>query len=221
MVTVTAPAGAAASTQAGRMSELFEEEGFNETVEAVCPSCGTGMKGGAVLCTKCGYNKETGARLTGHKTAGVDIDHGTMALMKAEEDMKRSQKVQDDLVGNVGMPWWMLALILFLIVSSVAIAVLAINSARRVDGAGTFNPIATFFILAGSATGVIAAGGYFMVLLTAFKKEMKQGWLSLFVPFYIFYFVSQNFKETWRFIGVAIVMGGISGGLFAAASSQM
>ena len=48
----------------GRKDDLFSEEGFSQEVAAVCPACATEMDAGAVLCTKCGYNKQTGQRLT-------------------------------------------------------------------------------------------------------------------------------------------------------------
>ena len=64
-----AAAPAAATAASGRMDDLFNEEGFSERVEAVCPVCRTEMAADAVLCTKCGYHKELGEQFESHKTA--------------------------------------------------------------------------------------------------------------------------------------------------------
>ena len=53
------------------IGSLFDEEGFSAKVESVCPSCRAEMALNAVLCTKCGYHKETGMQFERHKTAGV------------------------------------------------------------------------------------------------------------------------------------------------------
>ena len=144
------PGLAPATERPNRMDDLFDEEGFSAQVAAICPSCAAEMSAEAVLCTKCGYNKQTGEFLDGHKTAGVDIDHGTMALMKAEDDMKRSAQLQKDMLNNAGMPWWALALVLFCMGTFTSIAVLAVNASRRVDENLSFNPKYTAFVLAGS-----------------------------------------------------------------------
>jgi hypothetical protein len=44
--------------------------------------------------------------------------------------------------------------------------------------------------------------------------------LTLFVPFYALYHVAKNWKETWKYLVVAIVLGGIGGALFGAAAAQ-
>ncbi|TWT83576.1 hypothetical protein CA13_50420 [Planctomycetes bacterium CA13] len=204
----------------GAMDELFEEEGFTQTVEAVCPACRSNMKAGAVLCTKCGYNMETGGRLEAHKTVGVDIGHGTLALEKAAEDMIRTKDTQDRMLSKAGLPWWILALILVLLVGSTLIAVIAINVAKRQDGAGNFNPVATFLALAGGACLTISSGASIMLIVKGFQKDVVTGLLVWLAPFYVFYFVAKNFSDTWRLLLVSLVMGGIGGGLLVAAISS-
>ncbi|WP_442506216.1 hypothetical protein SH528x_005048 [Novipirellula sp. SH528] len=213
------PAPAAFVAVDNSMGDLFDEEGFSQQVAAICPACRAEMKADAVLCTKCGYNKQTGSQLAGHKTPGLDVSHGTLALQKAASDMARAQETQDRLMGNNGMPTWMLALVLFLIVSSTAIAVIAINVSRQLDGGGTFNPIATFLVLGFGACIVISQGAQLMVIVKAFKKDIKTGFLTLFVPFYILYFVAQNWRDTGRLFIIAVLMGMVAGGFLAGAIS--
>ncbi|MEM9587888.1 MAG: hypothetical protein AAGA03_11470, partial [Planctomycetota bacterium] len=126
------------------MDELFSEEGFDRQVAAVCPACAAEMEAGAVLCTKCGYNKQTGERMEAHKTAGVDIDMGTLALMKAEKDMVKDVELQQKMLGKAGMPPWMLALILFVLVSATSLAALAANAANQADSESDINFLALF-----------------------------------------------------------------------------
>jgi hypothetical protein len=213
------PAVAAAPATSGRMVELFDEEGFSQRVEAICPVCRAEMAAGAVLCTKCGYHKELGAQFESHKTAGVDIDHGTLALMKAEQDLIKDREMQHKLVSGAGMPWWGLALVLFILGSGLTIAVLAVNASRRVDESITFNPLGLFLMLSAVAFTLVALGAYWMIVLHGFRTNGKKGLLVL-IPPYAFYYVYLHLRDTWRYLLAAIVLGGIAGGLFAAASSQ-
>ncbi|MFK8110673.1 MAG: hypothetical protein AB8B91_00640 [Rubripirellula sp.] len=218
-----APARPAAPVQSaaasGRMNDLFDEEGFSAQIEAVCPACRTEMSGNAVFCTKCGYHKETGERLESHRTAGVDISHGTLALEKAERDMEKERALQAKLIKGAGMPWWALALVLFGIGSALTIAVLVVNASRRVDENFEFNPLALFFTLIGCACGLVALGGYWMIVVHGFKTDGKKGLLTL-IPPYVFYHVYKYPRDTWKFLAVTIVMAGAAGGLFAAAAAR-
>lgn len=205
----------------GRMDDLFEEEGFTETVEAVCPACRAPMPASAILCTKCGYNKETGTRLDAHKTAGVDIDHGTLALQKAAEDMVKDKAMQDKLLSGGGMPWWALALVLFMLGSGLTIAVLVVNASRRVDEAAPPNPMALFLALSGAGFYLVSLGAFIMIVVHAFKQSIGRGLMTLLIPLYALYHVAKNWQETWKYLAASIVLGGIAGGLFAAAAAQV
>ncbi len=208
-------APAAAAKSAG-LDDLFTEEGFDRHVAQVCPACRKEMKAGAILCTNCGYNKQTGERFEAHKTAGVDISHGEVALQKAGKDIDYEKAMQDKLLA-AGMPPWVMALVLFFIVSAVTIAVIAINNARRLDGAGGFNPMATFLILGFGAVLTVSLGAYFSIVARAFKTEMKQGLLAMFIPPYWLYFVYMNFRTTWKSFATFVVLLGFAIGLYVAA----
>jgi hypothetical protein len=219
----TPPAGVASSSaqqERQRMQDLFDEEGFSAQVAAVCPACRAEMGVGAVLCTKCGYNTQTGERLISHKTAGVDIDHGTLALEKAKRDMAAADQMQKDLLNKAGMPWWALALVLFMLGSGLTIAVLVVNASRRVDENFTLNPLALFFTLAGAGFYLVGVGASLLIIVHAFKQDTLRGVLCLFVPLYILYYVIKNWSETWKYFVASVVLGGIGGGLFAAAAAQ-
>lgn len=204
------------------LSDLFDEEGFSTAVEAVCPACRAEMPANAVLCTKCGYHKESGAMLESHKTAGVDIDHGTLALEKAADDMKRASELQKSMIRGAGLPWWGLALALFMLGSGLLIAVLAVNASRRVDETISFNPMHLFLLLSGSAFFAISAGANFMIILHAFKNSLQQGLICMFVPIFgTFYYAVTNWRETWRFFITSLVLAAIGGGLLVGAMAQL
>jgi len=213
-----APADDAAFSD-GSLDDLFDEEGFEQSVESVCPSCRSVMPAGAVLCVKCGFHRESGTRLTAHQIAGVDIDQGTLALQKAQMDMIKDQEMQQKMLSGAGMPWWALALILFIIGSALTIGVLTVNASRRVDETVSFNPLGLFLLLAGIAFGMVALGSLWMILVHGVKQEGKKGFLIL-VPPYVLYYVYQNFRATWKFFFVALVTGSACGGLIAAATAQ-
>ncbi|QDT07542.1 hypothetical protein K227x_59700 [Rubripirellula lacrimiformis] len=199
-----------AAQQPGMMDEMFDEEGFSAQVAQICPNCRSEMAAGSVLCTKCGFNKESGARLEGHKTAGVDISHGTLALQKAKADMAKAAALDKAVLDGSGMPWWMLSLVLFMIVSGLSIAVLAVNASRRIDESISFNPMQTFLMLCGVAFYLASQGAYLMIVVHAFKQEIVKGLLTLFVPFYVIYHVFKNGRETWKYLVGSIILGGIS-----------
>lgn len=198
------------------MDDLFAEEGMNHQVTAICPACTAEMSAGSVMCTKCGFNQQTGERMSGHLVAGVDIDAGTMALMNAEKDMARSAQLQKDMLSNAGMPPWMLALVLFILGSATAIAVLAVNASRRAEEIA-FSPMRMFLNLGGSAFLMVAIGAVLSMIALAFRTDRKQGLLSLTI-LYLFVFAAKRKRGTWKILAVAIVCGTLAGLFFAGAS---
>ncbi len=214
-----APAKPAPDPVASGIGDLLAEEGMDQIVEAVCPACRAEMKADAVLCVKCGYHKESGMQFDSHKTAGVDIDHGTLALQKAADDMVQAKQMQEKMLKGAGMPWWALALVLFLIGSGLTIAVLYVNASRRVDESFDFNPMGLFLFLAGIAFGMVALGAYWMIFLHAIKSTGKKGLLAL-IPPYAIYYACVNFRETWRFLAAIVAMGITCGVLLAEASAR-
>ncbi len=214
------PTPAPAASAGNELDDLFDEEGFNQQIESVCPACKEPMAAAAVLCTGCGYHRESGVKFESHKTAGVDIDHGTLALNKAESDMIDAAAMQKKLAAGPGMPWWGLALVLFVIGSGLVIATLAMNASRRVDATAPANPMGLFLLLSGVAVIMVSFGSYLMIVVHAFKQSTRDGLLTLLVPFYIFYYLFTTFRETWKYLFVALLMGGIGAGLFLAAANS-
>ena len=210
------PAASSATAARSSMDDLFAEEGLDRQVASICPACNAEMAAGMVMCMKCGFNQQTGERMQAHLVAGVDIDAGTMALMRAENDMARTKALQDRMVKNSGMPPWMLALVLFILGSATTIAVIAVNASRRAE-AIEFSPMRMFLNLGGSAFLMVAIGAVLSLIALAFRTDRKKGLLSLTI-LYLFVFAFQQKEGTWKRLALAIICGAIAGALFAGAS---
>lgn len=199
-------------TPAGELDDLFAEEGFGQRVGATCPACAAEMKPGAVLCTRCGFNTQTGQKLAAHRTESERTLLGHKSLDKAAADMESEQALQEKLKG-AGFPWWILALLLFLIVSAAAVGVMTVNYALAEEGAdaASFNPLQTFLMLTAVAFYVTAVGASIMLIVRGFQESVVQGLLVWFVPFYVFYFVATRWSVTWRPFVLNIVAGILAG----------
>ncbi|MCC9601787.1 hypothetical protein LOC67_14600 [Stieleria sp. JC731] len=213
-----APAPAAQSVgtvSAGNpLSDLFDEEGFSSNIAAVCPNCSSEMAAEAVLCTKCGFNKATGQLVRGHRTEGLDVSPGAMALERAAEDMRRADKMQREMTEKAGMPWWMLGLILFILCSATTLAVMALMSANQIDGNGAFNAMRAFLQLSGTACALVSFGAFGKLVMEGFRENRNTGLLCLTVV-YLFVFVFQKPKGRIGAFLVMLILGGIAGGLLA------
>jgi hypothetical protein len=189
------------------LGSLFDEAGFSTQVESVCPSCRVEMAANAVLCTKCGYNKETGIQLESHSVAGVDIDHGTLALEKAANDLVKDQEMQKQLLKGGGMPWWMLVMVLVIGGGGLTLAVLAVNSANQeteTEGPGL---LASVLMLTGATFLFASVICFLIVAIHAFKQSIVKGLLTVFVPFYVFYHVFQHRSDVAKVFAMALVLG--------------
>lgn len=177
------PVAAAASKPAAKsdLDDLFAEEGFDRQVASACPECGKEMEAQSVLCTNCGFNKQSGERMTAHQTDGVDIDMGTVQLNRAAASMERDAALQQRMHSKAGMPWWMLLVVLFVIVSGSGLLVAVIMTRNQVEGAGlSFNATKTFYGLVGGLFAVLGGGGMLNFGWRKFKK-IKGGNVSLVI----------------------------------------
>lgn len=208
----------AAPSQPGAMDLLFEEAGFAVQTGKFCPECSQLLQPGAVLCTKCGYHLESGSKLEAHRTTIEDHDSGEAALRRAEVEIKRNRDAQERMQA-AGMPPWMMAMILFILVSCTAVAVTAINVSRRnKENATTFNATATMLMLSGIAFSAVAIGSAGTVLFRAFKEEPKQGMFTLLIPGYVFFYSFTRFKTVGKAFIVCLITTGAGVGLFVLAA---
>ena len=207
---------------AGGLDDLFRDEGFELKSGKTCPSCFQSSPNDALLCIHCGFHFETGAKVAAHRSELDEEMSGMAALKKAERDMAAAQVMQDKMTSEAGMPWWLMALLLFLLIATTAVGVYAVNVARRVDDENPveFNALATLMLLFGAAFNLVAIGGNIKVLIIAFRESLNQGLLSLFIPFYILYFAFSRYGKAGKTMIVVLLSSAIAGALFAGAQMQ-
>lgn len=176
------PVAAAAKPPAkSELDDLFAEEGFDRQVASACPSCGKEMKAQSVLCTNCGFNKQSGETLAAHQTDGVDVDMGTVQLNRAAESMQRDAALQQKMHSKAGMPWWMLLVVLFVIISGSGLLVAVIMTRNQIEGSNlSFDAKKTFFALVGGLFLTLGGGGMLNFGWRKFKK-IKTGNISLVI----------------------------------------
>ncbi len=220
----TANSGAmrAAPTPAGNhdpsLDRLFEEEGFKMRTGQFCPACAEPLQPGAVLCTKCGFHLQAGTRLQGHTASIEDHDGAEATLRRAENDMKRAREL-DEKLQAAGMPPWLMALILFMLVSVAGVGVAAVNVANRSKGSEvSFNATATLLVLTGVALAAVSTGASCLVIYKSFKEDTNQGLMVMFIPFYVFYYAFSRFGKVGKPFLVSIVAGALCGTCFVLAA---
>ncbi|MEM6688100.1 MAG: hypothetical protein AAF664_01650 [Planctomycetota bacterium] len=218
------PGPTAGGIGGGELSSLFDEEGFSDTIEKVCPACSAALSSDAILCTKCGYHFGEDRKLEAHLTPGLDIDAGTMALREAQADIERSKAIQEKMEKGSGMPWWMLALVLVLAGGTCTIAVLAIRESRRIEReedsgkksaqqqTGGFNATLAVWRLATASFAIVGAGAWLRIAADALTRNKSPLWAGLVVLILPgFYYVFQNFRHTWRLAATAITLASMAG----------
>lgn len=218
----TAPAAVqpAVSITDGSLDDLFNEAGFELRTGKTCPGCFAPLANDAVLCTHCGLNLTTGEKLRAHTTEFEDEQSGEAYLKKAALDMERSQQMQDKMVQGAGLPWWMLGLILFLLGSTTAVAVIAVNMSKREEGGGSFDAMGWMYFLSAIAAAALAIGAYAVVIYRACMESVKEGLLVLFLPPYTLYYGFSRFRSAGKPLLLAIIAGAAAGGLLHLWSSR-
>jgi|GEM_PF-5094317 len=133
---MVAASTASAKVASDDLSGLFELEGIKTLTGPSCPSCGSEIRRGAVLCTSCGVILQTGERLTSHEQAKSQAATlGHYQLDEAVESMKNDAAMQSRTL-NAGMPWWFL-LILLVFLGAFAFGLVSIVNAATMGEEAT------------------------------------------------------------------------------------
>lgn len=213
----TRPAAPAAPK--GELDDLFREAGFEMKTGKTCPSCFESMPKEALLCVRCGFHFESGGKVAGHQTELDDEMSGAAALKKAARDLQSAKTMQEKMTSGSGMPWWLLGLIFYILVSITGVAVVGVNNSRREDDAKlNFDWQATLLVLIGGAFTAVGSGAYLTVLYKAFKENVKQGLLAV-IPLYLLYYGFSRFREAGKPMMLAIVLLSAGIGMLLGANS--
>ncbi len=205
---------------AGELDDLFSEAGFEVKQGKTCPQCFASLAPDAVLCTQCGFHLESGGKLQAHVSELEEELGGAAALKKAARDIEVAQRMQEKMERGAGLPWWLLGVILFMLISLTGVGVISVNLARREDETVTFNAVATLLALGGSAMSVVGFGAQLLVIYRAFCEDIKQGLLVFFVPLYVLYYAVTRFDRVGKPLILSIVATSIAIGLFIASAAS-
>lgn len=216
----TSPGRAAAPAPNSNLAGLFDDVGLVTKTGKMCPSCDSPLDPRAVLCVHCGFNLAEGKKLEGFQAKGQK-KFGNKHLNEAAEMMEREQATEKRLLG-AGAPWWMMFSILAGIVIFIAGLAIKMDAAtsgktssiellRRIQSATYLTVMSGSF---GAAMVAISIFASLAILITAFKESAKQGLLSMFVPFYILYYMfsrlfSKHLVTTVIIYWVSSILGGI------------
>lgn len=193
------------------MAGLLDAAGLVQKSGTFCPHCDQPSKPGAVICTHCGFNFAEGTKVEGHKSS-EKRQFGNKNLNEAAAMMVREESVQKRLLAT-GSPWWTMfglfsGLVIFLV------AILIKMDAKQTGKVSNINWMAKIQnadwgpVLAGACgTGMLllAIFAYLALIFTAFFESKKQGFLCLFAPLYIVYYMFSRIKSQKLFGTVVII----------------
>lgn len=205
------PQAAGPKPTANTMAGLLDAAGLVQKTGTFCPHCDQASKPGAVICTHCGFNFAEGTKVEGHQRT-EKRQFGNKNLNEAAAMMVREESVQKRLLAT-GSPWWtvlgfFLALVIFLV------AILIKMDAKQTGKVSTNEFMAKIQnadwgpVLAGSTgTGMllVAIFAYLALIFTAFFESKKQGFLCLFAPLYIVFYMFSRIKSEKLFGTVVII----------------
>lgn len=165
------------------MASLLDSAGIGQQNGPICPNCGTEIKPGAVLCTSCGLNFQTGQRVGGYQGTVVRSEFNNKTLQEAADFLTHDAAVQKRTM-NPGLPWWvMLSIVLGMFIGLYS-AVLRIQGSRfndmrpegTIENAVQRMPSQTVIpLIIAAVTSVAVVVSYLIVTVDAFKQKPTLG----------------------------------------------
>ncbi|MCI0357834.1 MAG: hypothetical protein L0211_05020 [Planctomycetaceae bacterium] len=169
--------------------DIFAEAGLKAMQAGMspCPACTAPMAINAIVCIKCGYNKNIGRRMEVVKqTGGTALPGGhsvtveemlDKAAVRIEEEKEEERKKTRE-----GMPWWVY-LIGITVIAGFMIAMMLIPQETAMRVAGW-----TVIVL----SWLVCMYSGIRILIIAFQESALQGILYLVIPFYpLFYIITR------------------------------
>jgi len=200
-----APQQPAQAGPLGGLDDLFEEGGLTAGPKPTCPECGENMSDVAVICVKCGYNRQTGKRLQGD-VKYVDVSEKSnaeelvaKAAKRLKDDPSREENVKD--WGDAKSVWTWLLLIFLPVFLFIAVGAALYWGGRfvavqKLATSGADAPISIYFGLAIYGLSLtILFNGWYMVSISALEKHPFHGIVSLLTfGWYGFFWAMSSFK---------------------------
>lgn len=172
-----------------RMNSLLNEVGVVQRTGPVCPSCQCDIQPGVVVCVRCGFNLQTGQKVSGYdakiERPEFDNDHLNLAVT----NMRRDEMIQVRRDRST-MPWWVTAAYL------IGAIVLCGAGVILVDGHfGTPSDANTLMgklqrlpvgVVLGTTIGIVgialAQFAHLSICVYGFQQQLSKGFLCLFFP---------------------------------------
>jgi len=182
------PAQAPAQPAAPEAPSIFDDAGIKakQHTGQVCPSCFHPMKTGTIICVHCGYSLQLGRKME-MQVYGREGGHGeaaAMALQRAantlEEDKREERKKTTE-----GVPWWAY-LIMFLAAVGLLTMMMLLPPA-------TATGVALMFMGGGGCLMILYS--VICVYIVAFRDNVVQGLLVMFIPFYFFIYMIMKWDQ--------------------------
>jgi hypothetical protein len=179
--------------------DMFAEVGLHAQQAGMvpCPGCTNPMPVNAIVCIKCGYNKNIGRRMEVVKQTGGSAIPGGHSATVEEMMGKAAERIEEDKEEErkktrEGMPWW-IYLIGLTVVLGFMIAMMLIPQELAMKIAGWTVVVLSWLVCLYSGI---------RMLIVAFQESMLQGILYIVVPFYpLFYIITR-----WDRVGGLFLM---------------
>ncbi len=176
----------------GKLDSLFDDAGLVQKTGPVCPTCGSEIRPGTVICTGCGTNLETGERMKGFTAESSGPEFDNPYLQEAADNMRRDM-VMDTRRSKAAMPWWVLMSFLIGAITLCAAGVVIVDGIAGAEASpDTFTgrlqklPIpATLGATIGITGLAIAFFAHLSVCVFAFAKNVWHGVACFFLPFLV------------------------------------
>lgn len=197
------------------LDDILAEEGVRSApMGPVCPSCAEPVNPGAVICVQCGFNLQTGEKVTSNLYDDDEDDESAMAGMSETEKMlyKAEREIEDmpisadgEKFGDEGDSYIVAVVGLIVMAAAVGLAVFTIMQLDEIEDFNT--PL-----VSGWMSILFVIGAMTSVTITAFKERPLEGYLCLTVIYVEWYAVSRGLYVQ---LGLMNLFGAIAGGCFS------
>ncbi|MFK7737873.1 MAG: hypothetical protein AB8B50_17710 [Pirellulaceae bacterium] len=173
----------------GALDSLLDDAGLIQKSGPTCPDCMTDIRPGTVICTNCGYNFESGEKLTGFDAKHEGPEFDNLYLEEASKNMERDLVMQSRR-DKSEMPWWVIASFLIGVLTLCAAGIIIVDGKFGTpDPEDTFIgkiqrwPVFTTLGLTSLITGIaISVFSHLSIVIFGFGKSVQQGLLCFFLP---------------------------------------
>ncbi len=177
------------AVSANLMDSLFDDVGLKKQTGPMCPKCSMPIRPGAVVCTSCGLNFESGEQISGFDAKSTRPEFENPFLQEASNNMVRDMAM-DLRRDRASMPWWVIMSFLIGAITLCAAGVVIVDGkfgapAEESTFIGRVQRLPVFTVLGLTAciTGLaITTFAHLSITFFGFTKSVVQGLACFFLP---------------------------------------